>query len=369
MKYGKLIYILLASSFLLSACKDENAGQMQRPMSVVQVAKPTKQNVELWDSYTARIEANKNVQIRARVSGYLDKICFKDGDFVKEGDILFQIDARPFQATYNASLAQIKETESRVALAKTNLDRATQLFEAKAISKEVLDTRSSDLLVAESNLALAKAKAEESRLNLEYTTVTSPISGYMSRRYVDAGNLVSASQTLLADVVARDTVYVYFEASERDSIKYFKANLFDDLKNNPVPVKIKLMGEVEYSHEGLLTYVGNALSSLNLELRADVDNADGDLMAGMYASASMLYKKSNEAILVPEIAVLTDLVGRYVLTVDETSKVVYTPVSVGSLIGDKLIITGGLNGDEKIIVSGIQGAMPNTQVQVAPAAQ
>lgn len=367
MKYGKLIYILLATSFLLSACKEEKIGQMQRPIANVEVATPTKQNVELWDSYTARIEANKNVQIRARVSGYLEKICFNDGDFVKEGQVLFQIDPRPFQAVYNASLAQIKETESRVSLAKINLDRAKQLFDAKAISQEVLDTRSSDLLVAESNLALSKAKAEESRLNLEYTTITSPISGYMSRRYVDAGNLVSVSSTLLADVVARDTVYVYFEASERDSIKYIKANLFDDLKKNPVPVKIKLMGETEYSHEGNLTYVGNALSALNLELRADIDNKEGDLMAGMYASASMLYKKSNEAILVPEVVVLTDLVGRYVLTVSNDSKAIYTPVNVGNLVGDKLIITDGLKGDERIIVNGIQGVMPNAPVNVVPA--
>ncbi len=367
MKYGKLIYILLATSFFLSACKEEKTAQMQRPIANVEVATPTKQNVELWDSYTARIEANKQVQIRARVSGYLEKICFKDGDFVKEGQVLFQIDARPFQATYNASLAQIKETESRVALAKTNLDRAKQLFDAKAISKEILDTRSSDLLVAESNMALAKAKAEESRLNLEFTIVKSPISGYVSRRYVDAGNLISVSSTLLADVVARDTVYVYFEASERDSIKYFKADLFKDLAKNPVPVKIKLMGETEFSHEGKLTYVGNALSALNLELRADVDNKDDTLMSGMYASASMLYKKSNEAILVPEVAVLTDLVGRYVLTVDENSKAVYTPVNVGNLVGDKLIITDGLKGDEKIIVNGIRGVMPNAPVNVVPA--
>lgn len=358
---ASLAVILAILSF--SGCTKQNDAKMKRPMASVDVALPVKRAVELWDEYTARIDGEKSVEIRARVNGYLEKKCFKDGDYVKAGDVLFEIDPRPFQAVVNACKAQVKEAESRVALAKSNYERASDLYKAKAISKEVLDTRHAEVLMADANLSLVKAKLVENELNLEFTKVVSPVSGYVSRRFIDEGNLVSASGTLLAKVVSRDTVYVYFEASERDAIKYMKSSIFKDIEKNKVPVKIKLMGEDEFSHTGYLSYVGNALNTLNLELRADVSNKDSRLLPGMYAKAALLFSKSSESLLVPETSVGTDLVGRYVVIVDEKNIVKYVPVKVGELIDQMRVIQSGLQGNEKIIIDGLQRAIPNSEVK------
>lgn len=361
-KYILAFSITAVAALLFSGCNRQNNAAMQRPAPEVDVALPIKKSVELWDEYTARIDGEQSVEIRARVSGYLEKKCFKDGEYVKKGQTLFLIDARPFKAVVAAAKASVQEAESRVVLAEGNYARAAELFKSNAISKEVLDTRNADLLMSKANLSLAKANLVKAELDLEFTTIVSPVSGYVSRRYVDEGNLISASSTLLAKVISRDTVYVYFEASERDAIKYLNEGTFNNMKNEKIPVKIKLMGEKNFGHKGVLSYVGNSLNTLNLELRADIDNSDKKLMPGMYAKAAMLYNKNSQSLLVPEEAVGTDLVGRYVMTVDEKNIARYTPVNVGELLNGQRIIRSGLNGTEKVVVNGLQRAVPNTVV-------
>ena len=224
--YASTLALLVALSY---GCKEKYEQKKLPPADTVEVALPVRKDVEVWDSYTARIEGVKSVQIRARVSGYLEKIMFTDGDYVQQGDVLFQIDPRPFQAIAEACKASVMETNARIELARSNLKRAEELFAQNAISKEVYETRKSELLSAEAVLISDKAKLKEAELDLEFTRITSPISGYVSRRLVDEGNLINASSTLMASVVSRDTVYAYFEISERDSIKYNKIRLFDTL--------------------------------------------------------------------------------------------------------------------------------------------
>ena len=176
----------LAACVALSwGCKEQAAQKKQQLSDTVEVAVPARKDVEVWDSYTARIEGAQSVQIRARVSGYLEKIHFTDGDYVKQGDVLFQIDPRPFQAVAEACKASVMETNARIELARSNLKRAEELFAQNAISKEVYETRKSELLSAEAVLLSDKAKLKEAELNLEFTRITSPISGYVSRRLVD----------------------------------------------------------------------------------------------------------------------------------------------------------------------------------------
>ncbi|MBO7522171.1 MAG: efflux RND transporter periplasmic adaptor subunit, partial [Opitutales bacterium] len=230
------ISLTLAGAFLFSACaKKEAAPQKQNAAPQVTVALPEKRAVEVWDSFTARLEGNKEVEIRARVSGYLSKICFKDGDFVKEGQLLFEIDPRPFVAAVKECEARIKEAQTRITLAKGNLARAEELIKSNAISGEVLETRKCELLSAEAALLSARAQHTEASLNLEFTKIVSPISGFASKRYVDEGNLVNASSTLLSTVVSREVIYAYFNINERDILRYNKNGLFKRVAANDLP--------------------------------------------------------------------------------------------------------------------------------------
>ncbi|MBO5782394.1 MAG: efflux RND transporter periplasmic adaptor subunit [Opitutales bacterium] len=359
-----LASLTLASAFIFSACsKNEAVSQKPNSAPEVTVALPEKRAVEIWDSFTARLEGNKEVEIRARVSGYLSKICFKDGEFVKEGQLLFEIDPRPFIAVVKECEASIKEAESRIILAKGNLKRAEELIKTNAISGEVLETRKCELLSAQAALLSAQARHTEAALNLEFTKVLSPITGFVSRRYVDEGNLVNASSTLLATVVSRKIIYAYFNINERDILRYQKNGLFKRMKSGDLPVvKMKLLDEEIESHVGKLTYVQNEFDMGNLELRAEFDNEKGELFPGVWSKVSLQSEKAKEKILVPESSVGTDLVGRYVLVVDDKNKVNYVPVRVSETIGKMQIVESGLSGDEKVVVVGIQRAVPGAQV-------
>ena len=219
----KIVLVLTSvTSILLCGCFEKQIPQKKIKSNNVQVAVPLRKMIEMWDEYTAKLEGEKSVEIRSRVAGYLEKIHFKDGDYVKAGDVLFEIDARPFQAVVEANKAVVKEVEAKIELAKNNLKRAEELYVSNAISKEVLETRKSELTSQKALLMNANAKLRDAMLNLEFTKITSPISGYVSRRRVDEGNLVDDSSTLMATVVSRDIIYAYFNVSERDVIRYTK---------------------------------------------------------------------------------------------------------------------------------------------------
>ncbi len=356
-----------ATLFGVTACdSNDGKGNSKKENNTVFVSKPEKRKVEIWDDYTARLEGEKSVEIRSRVNGYLDKIFFEDGDFVKEGDILFQIDPAPFEAVVDACNASVAEIAAKIELAKSNLDRAKQLYQENAISKEVLETRNSELLSAKAVMLSAQAKLKEANLNLEFTKILAPISGYIGKRRVDVGNLVSNANTLMATLVSRDTIYAYFEISERDVIRYGKINLFKtiDVQNRKgPPVKLKLMDDTDYTHEGILTYVDNKLNAASIELRAEIDNKSGSLFPGMFAKISLRAGEPVEKILVPELAVGTDLIGRYVLVVNNKNIVEYRPVKIGDKIGKMQIIEEGLDGTEMVVVKGIQRARPDTEVK------
>ena len=309
---------------LLCGCFEKKAAKIDTTnYNTVEVAKPIFRKVEVWDSYAARLEGEKSVEIRSRVSGYLEKIRFKDGDFVNAGDVLFEIDPRPFEAMVEASQASVREIQSRIELAQSNLGRAQDLYKANAISKEVLETRKSELFSAKAVLMSAQAKLKEAMLNLEFTKTRSPISGYISRRRVDEGNLIDASTTLMATVVSRNIVYAYFEISERDIIRYNNIKLFDAIdtaKHSGPPVKLKLLDEVEPSHFGQVTYVDNTLNASSIELRAEIGNMRGQLFPGMFGKIYLRAGDPVSRMLLPESAIGTDLVGRYVLIVNSKNK-------------------------------------------------
>ncbi len=306
------------------------------------------------------------------LTGCFEKLYFKDGDIVTAGDILFDIDPRPFQALVEASQAEVKEIETRIELAQSNLDRARNLYEVNAISKEILDTRKSELLAAQAVLSSAQAKLKEATLNLEFTKTYAPISGYISRRRVDEGNLMDASSTLMAMIVSRDTVYAYFEIIERDIIRYTKNKLFDTIdaaKHAGPPVKLMLLDESKPSHFGCVTYVDNTLNASSIEIRAEIENKNKILYPGMFGKIMLRASNPVEHLLVPEAAVGTDLVGRFVLTVDDKNIVEYRAVAVGELVGNMRIINDGLKASDRVIVRGLHRAVPRKKVNPVESAE
>lgn len=360
----QMIQVLtLSLSLAIFGCgKDEKkaAASQARPTPTVYVEKPEKRSLELWDSFTARLEGEKSVEVRARVSGYLEKICFNDGQFVKEGDVLFVIDPRPFQAVVNQCKAKIAEIEARIKLAENNFKRAEELIKSDAISNEVLETRRCDLLSAKASLMSAQAQLNEANLNLEFTVIKAPISGYVNKRYVDAGNLINASGTLLSTVVSRDVIYAYFTIGEHYLLGYQKSGFFKkiDSANKKGPeARIRLLGENDFSHKGKVTYMQNSLDVGNLELRAEFDNKDMSLIPGVWAKLQMKVADSKVRLLVPESAIGTDLANRFVRVVDENKRIKNVPVRVGEVIGGKQIIEEGLDGSEDVVVNGVQRAI------------
>lgn len=366
-KTAKSILIVLCAACLVCACKKGGySAPAEKRVREVVVMTPQKRALEIWDKYTARIEGQKSVQIKARVNGYLEKILFKDGAKVKEGDILFEIDSRPFEAVVEAQSAAIDEIKTRIELAKSNLERAKELLEVNAISREVYETRLSELKSQNAKLLMAEANLRKARLDLEFTKVRAPISGYVSRRYVDEGNLVEDSKTMLADLVSRDVVYAYFEVSERDIIRYNDSGLLADLNAGRIenlPVKLSLMDDKNARAFGKLTYADNKLESSSLEFRAEIENKNSDLYPGMFAELELRAGEPREKLLIPEAAIGTDLVGRFVYVVDSDDIVRYRKLSVGELVGTDRVIEEGLSESDRVVVNGIQRAAIDTKVK------
>lgn len=363
--------LALAVSMSSGGCKKGQQNAMARQVPEVQVAKPLKKTLEVWDEYTARIEPLEFVELRSRISGYLDKILFKEGQFVKEGDLLFVIDPRPYEAALAAAKASVKEVEARNILAKTNLERAKDLLKANAISKEIFDTRNAEVLSAEAALLNAMARLKEAELNLEYTHIRAPISGKISQRMVDPGNLITANSTLLTTIVNSDIVQAYFEVSERDMLRYKKNGLFDEIdvqKRMGPPVELYLLGESGAPFKGELTYFDNRIGSQtsSLTMRADLKNPDHILTAGMFGKIKLRGSKAREVLALPEDIIGTDLINRYVLVVNKDGVVEYRAVKTGKLFGKFREIESGVSENDDIVAVGLQRAVPGAKVSAKP---
>lgn len=370
---AKLAALALAAavSASFSGCGKEGLNAA-RPAPEVLVAKPSKKTFEIWDEYTARIEPLEFVELRSRVSGYLEKILFKEGQIVKEGDLLFIIDPRPYEAALAAAKASVKEVEARLLLAKTNLERAKGLLASNAISKEIYDTRNAEVLGAEANLLNAQARLTEAELNLEYTHIRAPIAGKVSQRMVDPGNLITADSTLLTTIVNSAVVQAYFEASERDMLRYRKSGLFDEIdvvnRKGP-PVEMTLWGEEDKPFKGQLTYSDNRIGAQtsSLTMRADIPNPDHFLAAGMFGRIKIRGGKAQEFLVLPEEIIGTDLINRYVLVVNKDGVVEYRPVKIGKLFGKYREILDGVSEKDDVIFVGLQRAVPGIKVSAKPA--
>ncbi len=340
-------------TLILTGCEAQSSDTVAAPPPpVVDVAEVVVEPVTLRESFTGRVEAAETVALRPRVSGYIQQVAFEEGALVEAGDLLFQIDPRPYQARVDAARAELAQARSQLELAGSEARRARALLESRAISREESDQRQAAQMGAQAQVDAAKAALESAELNLEYTRVTAPVSGRTGRALVTRGNLANANQTLLTTVVTVDPVHVYFDADEQAAFSRQQLLAETQLQD----VRIGLGGDDGHTYQGVLDFVDNRLnaSTGTLQYRAVLDNPHGLIKPGQFARVEMAVARLDEAVLVNRKAVLTDQNRRYVYVVDEQSRTGRRQVTTGPQAGELLVIREGLEPGDRVIVNGVQ---------------
>src|SRR3954468_10706419 len=362
----------------LSGCGDKPPQQPAAGAPPVTVAQPVKRTVTDWDEFTGRFEAVQEVQVRARVGGFVTSVEFRDGAFVRAGDLLYVIDARPFEAVAEQADGQLSDARGKAELAKRELDRALTLNQTQAVSDSIVDQRRQTLQAARAAETQAEGALKAAKLNIEFTHVAAPITGRVSRHLVSPGNLVQGSDTgtstLLTSVVTLDPIYIYFDMDEATYIKYSKL-WFDgrrpSSRETANPVQVTLAGETKSSHDGTINFLDNRLdvSTGTLRSRAVVKNTDLSILPGQFGRVRLIGSAPYEALLIPDVAVATDQSRKIVFVVKPDDTVEARPVTLGPLDEGLRVIREGLKADDRVIVNGIQRARVGAKVppQTAPA--
>jgi len=357
------------SALILSGCaRNEAAEPKAAPPPQVTVAPVISRKVTEFDELTGRFEAVERVEIRPRVSGYISSVNFTQGSEVKKGDVLFVIDPRPYQAERDKAAAGLAQARSQLVLAKSERERAMKLLAQHAISQEEFDTRTAGSEQAEANVEAAKAALDSAALNLEFTRVTAPISGRISRALVTSGNFVTNGQTPLTTLVSLDPIYVSFDGDEQEYLKYSRVAreaAVDKSREAKSPVQVGLANESDFPHQGVMVFVDNALDPTTgtIRSRALLDNHERQFTPGLFARIKLLGSAQHDAVLVNDSAIGTDQTVRYVLVVDKGNKVEYRPVQLGPVIDGLRVVQSGLSPGETIVVNGLQRVRPGAQVQ------
>lgn len=389
--------IAACALLVLAACgngaAEKGAGGPPQGPPPVTVAQPLVQRIVDWDDYVGRFEAVKTVEVRPRVSGYLQSIHFRDGETVRVGQLLFVIDPRPYEATLAQANAQLSRQRAALALARTQLSRSQRLIAAEAIAAEELDQRRAAVETAQADVAAAEADVRAAQLNVEFTRVRAPISGRISDRRVDTGNLVSGSGastgtantsatnagggasggggTLLTTVVSTKPIYFVFDGSEALYLKYSRQNqagtrISSRLTQNPV--EIRLQDQADYQIKGRMAFVDNAIDPGTGTIRAyaTVDNADGFLTPGLFGRLRLLGSGAYDALLVPDEVVLTDQNRRTVLVVGPKNTVQSRVVEIGPVLNGLRVIRSGVGPGDRVVIDGLQLAQVGQPVKPVP---
>ena len=363
---------LLAALVGLSGCKSEATTAQQAPAPQVSVASALERDVTEWDEFTGRLEAVESVEVRPRVTGYIESVNFTEGSTVKKGDLLFVIDPRPYQAELSKAEAELARAFARAELAVADEGRSTKLLDIKAVSREEYDSRINATREAKADVAAARAAVDSAKLNLEFTRITAPISGRVSKAAVTAGNLVtggSNTAALLTTVVSLDPMYVTFEGDEQIYLKYNELSRRGERSSSrdaANPVLMGLANENGYPHHGAMVFVDNQVDPRTgtIRARASFENKDGFLTPGLFARVKLLGHNSYRAVLVDDRAIGTDQSQKFVYVIDAQNKVTYRPVAVGRLNDGLRIVEKGLQPGETVVVNGLQRVRPG--VVVAP---
>jgi RND family efflux transporter MFP subunit len=367
-KTGWLLLLPLSCP-LLAGCGSSQAqpGPMALPPPEVLVSAPVSREVTDYVDFPGRIEAVNSVEVRARVTGYLEKVNFKEGADVHEGDVLFEIDSRPYLADLARAEGNIIQSEGRLKRLDADYQRAADLLSKRALGREDFDRVVGDRTEAVGALAVAKSARDMAELNMSFTKVRAPLNGRVSRRYVDPGNLVKADDTQLTTIVSLDPIYAYFDADERTTLRLQRLVRTQRIKWNPelgLPVLMGLADEEGFSRRGTINFADNRLDADTgtWRLRALFSNADHALSPGMFVRMRAPIGEPYRATLVSEEALGTDQGQKYLYVVNEKNHVEYRHVKVGSVHDGLRVISEGLTPSEKVIVSGLQRARPGGEV-------
>ena len=361
---------LIVLTVVLAGC-DQKPPQAAAAAPAVTVAQPVKRTVTDWDEFTGRFDAIEEVQVRARVGGFVTNVEFKDGDMVHAGDLLYLIDSRPFEAVAAQADGQLADARAKVELAKRELDRGLNLVQTSAVSEQVVDQRRQALQAAHAAEIVAEGALKAAQLNVEFTHVPAPISGRVSRHLVSVGNLVSGSDTgtstLLTTIVSLDPIYVYFDVDEATYLKnnklWFEGKR-PSSRDTPNPVQVALTGEIKPSHEGRMDFIDNRLdvSTATLRSRAVIPNHDLSILPGQFGRVRLIGSSPYEALLIPDTAVATDQSRKIVFVIKDDDTVEARPVVLGPLDEGLRVVREGLQAEDKVIIDGIQRARVGAKV-------
>lgn len=369
MQYRPAVSNLTAALFLVSALWFSPTASAQQPPPVVTVAKPVQRPVTEWDEFTGRFEAVESVEVRPRVSGVISAVNFRDGQTVRQGEVLFTIDRRPFQIAVDQALAARKEAEATLRLATSELERARPLVERETLSRSEFDERYARQLEAQARLEQAEARLRQAQLDLEWSEVRAPITGRLSDARVDAGNLVSggeANATLLTTIVSLDPIHFVFVGSEADYIKYLRLasqGKRPSSRNARNPVVVKLSDEDSFVHKGEMDFLDNVVdaNSGTIRGRAIFENRSLFLTPGMFGRLR-LFGGTFDALLIPDEAIVSDQARKTVLTVADDGTVVSKVVKLGPIAHGLRVVRAGLDPDDRVIISGVQRARTGQKV-------
>lgn len=370
-----LLLISFAAPLVLSGCQDSHAEAPASapPPPTVEVAQVLVEQVTELDQYTGRLESPQTVTVMPRVSGYVDRVHFREGHLVEAGEVLFSIDNRLFVAEVNRLKAELSSAQTSLNQAIKDYERAQRLSKTKAISQEIVDARFADQQRSVASVSALKAALAKAELDLEFTLVRAPITGKVSFAEVTKGNYVTTGQTVLTSLVSTSKMYAYFDIDERNFLKYQEINNLisadGEIEN---VVQMALANDADFPHIGYIDFVDNAIdeSTGTIQVRAVFDNADKQFLPGMFAKMRIAGSDSYQGVLIDNKAIGTDLNNKYVLVLGDDNIVQYRAIALGEGLNGLRIVLDGLKGDEKIVVNGLQRVranMPVTPDEVAMA--
>jgi len=373
-----LVFLPMLALSLFASAADQSPTP-QPPPPAVTVAKPVAKRITEWDEYTGRFVAKQRVEVRARVSGYLDSVHFHEGQLIEAGQLLFVIDQRPFIANVERARANLAQAQTQLRVAQLEFERGTRLEASKAMSRETMEERRAKRDSAQAEVDAAQAALRSAELDLGFTEVRAPMAGRVSDIRIDVGNVISggtADSTLLTTIVSLDPIELEIEASESEFMRYTRLDSAGKRKSSrdvENPVEARLIDEQDWPHKGHMTFVDNELDPVTGTMlgRATFPNPDHVLLPGMFARARLYGEGEHEAVLIPDAAIVTDQATKLVMVVGADDVVEARPVTLGPLIDGLRVVRQGLTADERIVVVGVQRARPGQKVTpetAAPAA-
>jgi RND family efflux transporter MFP subunit len=359
----------LAAGFLLSACDGKPTSNAPSPLAVT-VSKPLQKKITEWDEYTGRFVPVATVEVRARVSGFIESIHFKDGQIVKKDELLFVIDQRPYQIAVEQAKADLERAHAKYDIATSDVDRATPLLRNQSLTEREFDTRKSAQRDAAGQVGSAEAALKQAELNLEWSEVRAPIAGRISDRRVDAGNLITGGQTgatSLTSIVTLDPIHFIFDGSEADFVRYLRlaaAGIRPSSRDAPNPVAVRLADETDFKHQGRMDFVDNVVNAKTgtIRGRAIFENKDGLLTPGFFGRLR-LYGGERESLLVPDSAIASDQSNKIAFVVGADGTVGVKHVELGPLVDGLRVIRTGLESGDSVVIEGVARARPGQKVK------